>query len=152
MSKDISCEKCGVVAKTHPDTATIFSFTCCGIDATYCKTSCCNLYVKFLDVSVEKNKITDNFLITCNCGRYYVHSEFNGEVVVTPQLNSDKLQMLVMQEIFNKKLNELENKLNKIDVLESKLTRLLDMVEFAPEGGPGAVEAKKLFTEHSNTN
>lgn len=57
--------------------------------------------------------------------------------------------MNIMKQQTDKKINELKHQINDLTL---KLTRLLDMVEFSPDGGPGAVEAKKLFTEHANTN
>lgn len=152
------CHKCSWVKDDVIGIYTCCTLTCggCGVKQTYHKTPCCNVFIKVLNYSANTVKYSHNIAF-CICGLAYEFTRGNG-VFKFEKIDNCDYEYNVAIELYtiNNRLDVLTGKLSeikilndKIDSLSSKLTRLLDMIEFSPDGGPGAAEAKKLFTEHS---
>lgn len=142
----INCSKCLKTSMVDDDKKKYINNCDCGFIESFHLTPCCEKMIKVCDgslddfaFSIEFKCCDDEYLFLCNDETYEVIKINN----VNHYSNYKFMQIMYLR------MENLENNFNE---LSNKLTRLLDMVEFSPDGGPGAIEAKKLFNEHANTN
>lgn len=155
----VNCVNCKIKV-LHKVNSSSFSWVLicnCGLNTTYCYTECCKQYTKICDISINTMDYYDT-LFKCKCGlRYLYFKEMDkpGYYCRESQINHVVLANYTryLDRKNDEKINKLEKNLtDKIDNLTLKLSRLLEMVEFSPDGGPAAVAAEASFNSGAKIN